>query len=588
MRLPPALRPWSDWLAWFAPDIAEGVGAMLVRLDPLLGLPSPARTHELAEPDGIDGLHRRGSYGRLLLSEWAVADAMPDEFLRRAAGGEHLFLAPRRRATKVDRTLVALFDAGPAQLGAPRLAHIALWILLARRAAVSGARFVWGVWQTRGGLHDGGSPEMLARLLAARTFSPITAAHRERWVETLETLGAGERWTIGAGAEVGSRATHTASIVHGFDEQLKVAIATPRGRRELSVAIPDGKVAKRLLDGKFLEMPSVARVAREDRSFALQQPPLFSWQGDHVAVPLLDDTQAFVYRVAKSHRRPPPHWRTRWTANAQLIFAALDGRHLCGAMPTPEHLRLWQMDILRQAPMPSGFRIAPGRPAWRWCARFQTRFNETVGFLACDDYNVLGLWTRSGAEPTFTLIARNVVGAVRSDQDHVLYAHREGSTLAIFRRHGDGTEVKLSEATFPSTPTHCLFATSRKVFAAVAVETATPKGPRWFVDTMPAGSESRTQAPREVELGDNWKVVGLLRQEGNGEPYGLLALDDTRRQLFVAGRAGPAIHVARHAIAAASTSPDGTHIALIDHSRTLTVLDADGQVLLQTQGPDHG
>ncbi len=32
---------------------------------------------------------------------------------------------------------VALFDAGPAQLGEPRLAHLALFILLARRAELA-------------------------------------------------------------------------------------------------------------------------------------------------------------------------------------------------------------------------------------------------------------------------------------------------------------------------------------------------------------------------------------------------------------------------------------------------------------------
>ena len=57
---------------------------------------------------------------------------------------EHLFLSPRREVRKADARIVALFDTGPAQLGAPRLVQIALWILLARRAEAAGLEFRWG------------------------------------------------------------------------------------------------------------------------------------------------------------------------------------------------------------------------------------------------------------------------------------------------------------------------------------------------------------------------------------------------------------------------------------------------------------
>ncbi len=43
-------------------------------------------------PDGYDGIGRRGSYDRLLASEWLIHDELPDEFLRRVVSGEHAFL----------------------------------------------------------------------------------------------------------------------------------------------------------------------------------------------------------------------------------------------------------------------------------------------------------------------------------------------------------------------------------------------------------------------------------------------------------------------------------------------------------------
>ena len=138
MPLPAALQAWHPWLSWFTPELAAAMGDVLRRMHPLLGRFQGRRQGGVAEPDGVEDLRRRGSYERLLSSEWLLATELPDEFLRRAAGGEHLFLVPRPRAMQADKLIVAIFDAGPWQLGAPRLAHIALWILLARRAEEAG------------------------------------------------------------------------------------------------------------------------------------------------------------------------------------------------------------------------------------------------------------------------------------------------------------------------------------------------------------------------------------------------------------------------------------------------------------------
>ena len=92
MQLPDALKPWNPLLEGVAPELAEQLAAMLGRLQALVG-PFRERTpNGPPEPDGLGDLQRRGPYERLLSSEWLLADEIPDEFLCRAAGGEHLFL----------------------------------------------------------------------------------------------------------------------------------------------------------------------------------------------------------------------------------------------------------------------------------------------------------------------------------------------------------------------------------------------------------------------------------------------------------------------------------------------------------------
>lgn len=147
MELPRALAPWAQELAIFPPDVGATLGPMIERLAAAIGPLRRHSQHQTGDPDGLAGLTRRGSYERLLISEWLLADELPDEFVRRAVMGEHLFLQLARRAPVAAQGSLALFDVGPDQLGAPRLAQLATLIVLARRATAANAGFSWGVWQ---------------------------------------------------------------------------------------------------------------------------------------------------------------------------------------------------------------------------------------------------------------------------------------------------------------------------------------------------------------------------------------------------------------------------------------------------------
>src|SRR6185312_9381114 len=92
MNLPPSLAPWSKYLNIFPEEISVALGPIVQRISLLVGAYRSPIKEKGGEPDGFNGLIRSGAYERLLLSEWMLADEMPEEFMRRAVMREHLFL----------------------------------------------------------------------------------------------------------------------------------------------------------------------------------------------------------------------------------------------------------------------------------------------------------------------------------------------------------------------------------------------------------------------------------------------------------------------------------------------------------------
>jgi len=147
MKLPASLATWAKQLQIFPEEVSLTLGEYVRKISPFVS-PLNAENHdETGEPNGYDGVARRGIYERLLISELALADDFSEEFVRRAVMGEHLFLNLARVSPAAKRISVALFDSGAMQLGTPRIAHIAAFIVLARRAEAANAMFLWGVLQ---------------------------------------------------------------------------------------------------------------------------------------------------------------------------------------------------------------------------------------------------------------------------------------------------------------------------------------------------------------------------------------------------------------------------------------------------------
>jgi hypothetical protein len=199
--LPPPLRPWALQLSIFPEDLALSLGPYVARLAAAIGALRPRGETEGGEPQGYDGLTRRGPYERLLLTEWLYALESPDEFIRRAAFGEHAFLKPAFKQPQGSRRTVALLDAGPDQLGSPRIAHLATLVVLQRRAEAAGAEFAWCVLQDTPERvpFNAVTPASVQTWLSARSAAPVTDAHVARWREALELGSAPEdAWLVGS------------------------------------------------------------------------------------------------------------------------------------------------------------------------------------------------------------------------------------------------------------------------------------------------------------------------------------------------------------------------------------------------------
>lgn len=259
IELPRHLRPWAGPLALFPGEIALALGALVERLSNLIGS-GTARPAITGEPDGYGGVTRRGPYERLLAGEWALLDTFPEEFLRRVVAGEHVFLERAFRDDRAGKHCVVVFDAGPEQLGGPRIVHIAALILLEQRARTQRATLQWGLLHdpdcTR---HDGVSQADVYALLRGRSVHPASARDIERWREATRGTDVSESWFV-CGPQLDAAAREYARVISVQDvlepeapASVDIRVLRPRSDQEqhARLELPDGPVSARILRDPF-------------------------------------------------------------------------------------------------------------------------------------------------------------------------------------------------------------------------------------------------------------------------------------------------------------------------------------------------
>lgn len=349
--LPLALSRWETELAAFPRDLAITLGPWLGRLAAAIG-PRSIAADVSGEPDGLGSIGRRGPYERLLASEWLLATEMPDEFVRRAAEHEHLFLERTYAARRARRSALVLFDAGPSQLGAPRIAHVALLAVLHRRARAVDARLAWGILQrpdqpTR----DGVDAATFRALLDARTDEEVDAMRVDGWRARAKDA---DTWIVGGAVANALGEPIARGLVQVEDpialdrDALDVRIRQERRTVTVELRLPDDATATRLVRDPFAT-PRLARPVEPSHAAAPRDGRL-ALPGDGRRL-VVADTRGFTSWALPQSGGP----RKLVGGRDQLLLAVGHrGRKLFGVFVPPGRGRL----ILHRPP----FASADGRP----------------------------------------------------------------------------------------------------------------------------------------------------------------------------------------------------------------------------------
>lgn len=577
MDLPDELSPWSSQLALFDPPLALALGESVRRIALAVGpLPSASPRGEM--PDGYAGLTRRGPYERLLSSEWALAETLPDEFVRRAVMGEHVFLAPSFRSPGAARRSVALFDAGPMQLGTPRIAQLAALVVLARRAEIASVPFSWGVVQKPKGLLDGLTGASALYLLQARTSRCVDDDALSAWTAALaKVLGDTpdvDLWVV-AGAAARSElqkalpraATLLVEDVLSLDRHVvTVDLRTRTGRAaRVELELPETSAAVRLLRDPF-------RVAAAPR--AADAPPIaatsrlvFGADGRRLFARGRSG-ELVIHYLPNSPMATAPRASRFWPAPDELVLAA-DGRQ-----KRIDVLTLRGSDLVLHGLGPRGGRHRPDivvslpgveRPAVSLDALSQLFVQRDAGPLRAlfvDAHDALWATHRLAAP----VLARGVVATWQRHGEVAWVREADAGGGMVVEHLGTHADAPTPH------PTHrarvpCFFGYAGLYTPAMPGMLASPGAAGWTIwretDVLsvvpPAGST----------------VIGVSAPfRHDTEPW-LFHVHDERHVSAVSGRTARTrrVTIAPSRITHATLSPYAPHLAYVTESGELTVWD---------------
>lgn len=365
----PSLAPWSRELHGLTPKAVALLGAVLPRVQRLIDAASAAEAALEGEPDGLDGLARRGPFERLLLSEWALAQEVPDEFLRRAAMNELLFTKQATRSqAPPPRRRVLILDAGPGSLGAPRLVQLALVLAAARRAQERGQVVAFGcMGRAEDGLVEGLSEASIRGILSWRSHhEPPEDAHL-RWAEALGDAAIDGLWVCGDGdfSRPAPPGWATVTVQEPFGEPDALVVEVSRGGRALGgVRLPTpnlADLAETLVDPfKPVVAPRPAvetPKAPEPDEVGLDRRFLqFVALGDYLIVRRKDRPVTAVLLHGRTAFRPKSSHRLKVPVDGGLLAVGWYQKRLLGVMMRDDRLWVvgWTKGVVPPIVLPPG------------------------------------------------------------------------------------------------------------------------------------------------------------------------------------------------------------------------------------------
>lgn len=542
MQLPESLHPWRQWLEWFAPHYLPLFADLLGRLNPLMGPLRGLQQGGVPEPDGLGDLQRRGAYERLLSSEWLLAEEMPDEFLRRAVVGEHLFLAPQYRARQANRLIVVLFDAGPLQLGAARLVHLALLMLLARRAEEAGAELRWGILQSEPCLFELDSAAQLRQLLNARTWQMVNDTHWQAWRTWLaeQPHTAGECWLVGQRLAKADNqpCTHRVHVQRSLDGKRLAFELQAATTRQVTLPMPDERLAVPLLKGLFKDDVARGVVRGSVPRVSLTLPPVISATGNYIALRLLDEPGMAVIRLPSGERKTSLQVHTPyWSAGRTPLAVTFMSRTVAAVMSDDNHLTFWNVRGLAPVDKPGReeLQLPPGTATWLPIAWLHGRQGGRLFLL--DTQGHLAYWIARGGKSRVASVedkthrlTDKVLGMAKVDAQLVAYVRNEDGRLYAYSIDVDGNQMCGGMIGAAEGVSEVLFAASpawRKSIGGCAVGAVENGSQRW---RLLAAEGSAPQQPEHILLAPGWKALGLLVLQSS-QRYALVLLSPDKHSV---------------------------------------------------------
>jgi hypothetical protein len=547
MNLPPALALWAGHLKIFPDEVSVALGPIIQRVSMLIGAPHRRSDDTQGEPDGFDGLNRRGTYERLLLSEWMLADELEDEFMRRAVMGEHLFLNPARSSRAGTRASLALFDAGPSQLGSPRIAHIAALIVLANRADAAGSAFSWGVLQQpeAPAFRDVNANNIMS-LLAARSHREVSDMEIAAWEEQLETwTGLDDVWLIGGRrlSRVQTQKRFSRLCIEDTLEPDKRALAlscisASGSSSEVTLELPKNSISTRLLRDPFAaSVPEIQKTMASAYTGASLMFDMSGWK----LFTRTTKCSVTAFNVPNSPRAvagPPKSYHTRpWKA---VCAAGRVGRAIALISPEDHFVHL---EYCRQGStkLPSGTYTGYNSNIFFTPSEDEARLTPCFSLPWQGDIAAIdgagSLFRFSSLKGNRNIIAsRVVVGTIHLIATDVLAVNVLGSQLVYVGREWPDTEFRIvsigqhiGRTTLPAKPLRAFFGPPPSLghpeFRLIALEQTEVQ---WLV--IGGQEESVLMKPGGA------KVFGVLGDPANAIEPGLLALENDRRTVTLNGQ----------------------------------------------------
>ncbi|MGH8079804.1 MAG: hypothetical protein ACREP7_04450, partial [Lysobacter sp.] len=379
---------------------------------------------------------------------------------------------------------------------------------------------------------------------------------------------------------------------------LGIVIAARQARREVRLALPEPQLSARLLRGEFEPAEHVHGGFKRSGKLSSKQPPLISFDGESVAVPLLGENAVRIYSLPRGPKRlqSPPKLE-RWGKQKWLLTGTLVGYQFYGVIPGESSLEFWRMRDFQgrgasskppSRPPPEDLDIVPGRARWLPSALVRGGPTGSRLFVLSGTGNLLS-WSGGWAEIRYQREDSAVCAICYADKTSLLYLKcADGCLNVVEYRYGKFEEIDCVPALAHTRD--ALFCGRRRdgllrlgyAFELNANARGGDRGSVWRVISRERGHSS----DYEAILAADWKVEGVALAPDRG--VHLIALRPDRRVLVSIGaQQRTTLYESPYPITAVTVAPDCDVIALIDQLGRLVVLRDQGRsVLLYTGGGD--